>query len=78
MPKNFWIAMSILLLVVLSPNAADRNGVNRGATETSPSRSEYFSWINNTNEGATEAQTMVNLAFFRWLHDVYGMELASK
>jgi hypothetical protein len=26
-----------------------------GATELSPSRSQYFSWINNRNEGSTEA-----------------------
>lgn len=25
-----------------------------GADERTPSRSEYFSWINNTNEGSTE------------------------
>ncbi len=46
-----------------------------GADERTPSRAQYFSWINNTNEGATEAQTLVNLAFFRWLHDEYGMVL---
>lgn len=46
-----------------------------GASETTPSRSEYFSWINNTNEGATAGQTRINLDFFRWLHDTYGMEL---
>lgn len=44
-------------------------------TEKTPSRSEYFSWINNTNEGATEKQTLVNLDFFKWLHDTYGMTL---
>jgi hypothetical protein len=46
-----------------------------GATETTPSRSQYFSWINNTNEGATEAQTLVNLGFFEWLQKEYGMRL---
>ncbi len=46
-----------------------------GADESTPSRSHYFSWINNTNEGSTEAQTLANLDFFRWLHDEYGMEL---
>lgn len=46
-----------------------------GASETTPSRSEYFTWINNTNEGATAGQTRINLDFFRWLHDTYGMEL---
>jgi len=46
-----------------------------GADERTPSYSQYFSWINNTNEGSTEEQTMVNLDFFRWLHDEYGMVL---
>ena len=46
-----------------------------GATEQTPARSEYFSWINNTNEGATEEHTRINLDFFRWLHDRYGMQL---
>lgn len=40
-----------------------------------PSQLEYFTWINNTNEGSTEAQTLVNLDFFRWMHDRYGMQL---
>jgi hypothetical protein len=44
-------------------------------TQSTPSRSEYFSWINNTNEGANERQTLVNLDFFRWLKDTYGMQL---
>ena len=46
-----------------------------GADEKTPSLAQYFSWINNTNEGATEEQTLVNLAFFEWLHDEYGMKL---
>ncbi|HME51498.1 MAG TPA: hypothetical protein VKM55_04730 [Candidatus Lokiarchaeia archaeon] len=46
-----------------------------GAEESTPSRAQYFSWINNTNEGATEAQTMANLAFFEWLQEEYGMQL---
>jgi hypothetical protein len=46
-----------------------------GADEQTPSRSHYFSWIDNTNEGATERQTLVNLDFFKWLHDEYGMNL---
>ncbi len=46
-----------------------------GADESSPSRAQYFSWINNTNEGATSSQTRINLEFFQWLHDEYGMKL---
>ncbi len=36
-----------------------------GAGENTPSIPYYFSWINNTNEGSTERQTMINLNFFR-------------
>ena len=46
-----------------------------GAAENTPSYSEYFSWINNTNEGPTEKQTLINLDFFKWMHDTYGMQL---
>ena len=46
-----------------------------GADQKTPSRSEYFSWINNTNEGTTEKQTLRNLDFFQWLYDEYGMKL---
>jgi hypothetical protein len=46
-----------------------------GADESSPSRAQYFSWINNTNEGATEKQTLINLNFFAWLKREYGMQL---
>ena len=31
-----------------------------GADERTPSRAQYFSWINNTNEGSTEKQTLIN------------------
>lgn len=43
--------------------------------EKTPSYAEYFSWINNTNEGATEEHTLINLDFFEWLHERYGMQL---
>lgn len=46
-----------------------------GADNLTPSRSEYESWINNTNEGSTEMQTLANLDFFRWLQSEYGMNL---
>jgi hypothetical protein len=46
-----------------------------GAKENTPSKSEYFSWINNTNEGSTEAQTLVNFAYFDYLKRTYGMQL---
>jgi hypothetical protein len=43
--------------------------------ELTPSRSHYFDWINSQYEGTTEAQTLVNLDFFQWLHDEYGLVL---
>ncbi|MCL3782070.1 hypothetical protein EMN47_16910 [Prolixibacteraceae bacterium JC049] len=46
-----------------------------GADENTPSRAQYFSWINNLNEGATEEHTRINLDFFKWLKDEYGMQL---
>lgn len=46
-----------------------------GADESAPSLPQYFSWINNTNEGSTERQTLINLEYFKWLHDYYGMKL---
>ncbi len=46
-----------------------------GAKESTPSKSEYFSWINNTNEGSTEAQTLINFAYFDYLKRTYGMQL---
>jgi len=51
------------------------NKVFPGANGKTPSRSEYESWINNTNEGSTEQQTLVNLDFFAWLKSEYGMTL---
>jgi len=56
-------------------NAAGDKKIYPGADERTPSYSQYFSWINNTNEGSTEEQTLVNLEYFKWLHDEYGMML---
>ena len=63
------------LLLAAMPCLQAEPEIVPGATESSPSRSQYFSWINNTNEGSTEAQTLTNLEFFKWLHDEYGMNL---
>ena len=46
-----------------------------GADEQTPSKAQYFSWINNTNEGTTEEHTLINLSFFEWLQEEYGMQL---
>lgn len=49
--------------------------VYAGADESTPSLAQYFSWINHTNEGPTEKQTLANLGFFQWMHDEFGMKL---
>lgn len=64
-----------LLVVISLTTISQESSVFPGAGEKSPSRAEYFSWINNTNEGATESQTLINLAFFEWLRKEYGMQL---
>lgn len=46
-----------------------------GADNSTPSVPQYFSWINNTNEGSTEEQTLINLDFFRYMKETYGMEI---
>jgi len=51
------------------------DSVYPGADESTPSLAQYFSWINHTNEGPTESQTLANLAFFQWMHDEFGMKL---
>lgn len=70
----FYKKAAILSTIVLSTGAAAQNKAEV-ITEKSPSRAEYFSWINNTNEGASEEQTLINLDFFRWLKNTYGMQL---
>jgi hypothetical protein len=50
-------------------------GKATGMDERTASRSEYFSWINNTNEGSTEQQTLINLEFWQWLKDEFGLQL---
>jgi len=72
----------ILILLVLGlcssnllPGQESQTRVYPGADENTPSLSQYFSWINNTNEGSTEKQTLTNLRFFNWLKSEYGMTL---
>ncbi len=53
----------------------NKTAKNAGADNLTPSIPQYFSWINNTNEGSTEEQTLINLDFFKYLKDTYGMEI---
>jgi hypothetical protein len=68
-------SLLLLILLYLFHNANAQEKVFPGADEQSPSRAQYFSWINNTNEGTTEEQTLINLDFFQWLNQEYGMIL---
>ncbi|MBQ3901279.1 MAG: hypothetical protein II736_06095 [Clostridia bacterium] len=52
-----------------------KDKLRAGADEKTPSRPQYFSWINSTNEGSSEGQTIANLNYFKWLRDTYGMRL---
>jgi hypothetical protein len=69
------ITCLLTALGCLALPAVDAAPIFPGADENSPSRSHYFTWINNTNEGCTDAHTKANMAFFQWLHDTYGMRL---
>ncbi len=72
--KRFFLF--VLCCLVIQPFAIHpKKRVFPGAGERTPSKAQYFSWINNTNEGATEEQTQINLDFFGWLKDEYGMQL---
>lgn len=74
--KSVWIKIIILFFFTLSGLSQGKNyHVYPGADEKTPSMSQYFSWINNTNEGSTEEQTLINLEFFKWLSEEYGMVL---
>ena len=52
-----------------------KNRKDAGADERTPSIPQYFSWINSTNEGSTEEQTLINLDFFRYMKEEYGMQI---
>ena len=51
----------------------EKKNLIAGADECTPSYAQYFSWINNTNEGSTETQTLINLDYFAYLKRAYNM-----
>ena len=74
MNNNFQFFLTVItLFFFIYTNGQER--VFPGADEKTPSKAQYFSWINNTNEGTTEKHTQINLDFFKWLKDEYGMQL---
>jgi hypothetical protein len=70
---NKGIFTFLLVFFTICVNAQEK--VFPGADEKTPSKAQYFSWINNTNEGADEQHTRINLDFFAWLKKEYGMQL---
>jgi len=64
-----------LFLLITGISVKAQENVFPGADENTPSKAQYFSWINNTNEGTNEEQTRINLDFFDWLKREYGMQL---
>lgn len=76
MKNTLFIVILFLLAVTDSAYSQKKNKYPvAGANEQTPSRAQYFSWINNTPEGSTEQQTLINLQFFEWLNKEYGMIL---
>jgi len=73
--NKFFKKITFLLSLFFINYYTNAQKIFPGADEKTPSRSQYFSWINNTNEGATEKQTLINLEFFKWLKEEYGMNL---
>ncbi|MGA2532698.1 MAG: hypothetical protein ABSG19_06630 [Candidatus Aminicenantales bacterium] len=75
-----WTMILVLSLLWLASSSGGNreNGTaiaSSPAGELTPSKSHYFDWINSQYEGTTEAQTLVNMEFFQWLHDEFGMTL---
>jgi hypothetical protein len=73
--KSLKLLPALYCFFMAIPGVYAQQKVFPGADERTPSRAQYFSWINNTNEGATEKQTQINLSFFNWLKNDYGMQL---
>ncbi|MBW6533816.1 MAG: discoidin domain-containing protein [Mariniphaga sp.] len=71
--KRLVVILSTFFFFLISSKAQEK--IFPGADENTPSKAQYFSWINNTNEGTNEEHTRINLDFFAWLKEEYGMQL---
>ena len=74
-PALVLFAAPLFLLSGHGQSVSPQPKVFPGADESTPSVAHYFTWINNTSGGAPQAQTMINLDFFKWLLNEYGMRL---
>lgn len=70
-----WFFLFCLIPQNRGASGTEDGDIFPGADEKTPSRAFYFDWISSQYEGSTEAQTLIKLGFFKWLHDEYGMEL---
>lgn len=73
--RNLSYLLALYCFLIAPAGLKAQQKVFAGADEKTSSKAQYFSWINNTNEGATEKQTQINLNFFNWLKQAYGMKL---
>jgi hypothetical protein len=76
--KKKVLSISIVVLVSMPVSCIFCFGaaqLDEADLEKMPSKSHYFDWINSQCEGTSEAQTLINMDFFQWLHDEYGMVL---
>ena len=73
--SSYFLSILIITFIPMILSAQEKKIVFPGADERTPSKSHYFDWINSQYEGTTEAQTLINMDFFQWLHDEYGMIL---
>ncbi|MGM9760250.1 MAG: hypothetical protein ACI30I_09110 [Parabacteroides sp.] len=68
------VASAMFLLPAIVPAVAQHPN-KQLVNQNTPSYAEYFSWVNNTNEGTTESNTFINFDFFQWMKERYGMQL---
>ena len=66
------LVFTTLILLLLSTSLFSQSKL---IDKNSPSQSHFFDWINSQYEGTTEAQVLINLDFFKWMYNSYGMEL---
>lgn len=72
--KKTKLILLIFLTGALLSFAQDVPKIFPGADESTPSRSQYFSWISNTNEGTTTGQSLINLEFSNLLQIMVRLE----
>ena len=62
MKTRFYLSLALIAFLFFGLSNAQEK-VFPGADDNTLSKAQYFSWINNTNEGTTETHTQINLEF---------------